>query len=355
MGPDEEAGDRHRMVSEAAKRVRSSPLSAWSLACVAFGLALGLRFGFDHILPAGFPYLTFFPAVILTAFFAGPRPGLVCAIACGLSAWFWFIPPFGSFTLGTPVLIALAFYVFVVGVDIALIEAMHGAVRRLEAERAINQQLLAQQKLHLEESQAQQRQQRVLQRELSHRMKNTLAMVQAVVSQSLRNATDPKEAATMASARIQALARAQDMLTATDWAASDVKAIVEASIAPHVDDPARLRLAGPRVDLDARHALGLALAIHELATNATKYGALSADGGHIAVSWDVGEGERFSFEWREEGGPSVSEPNRRGFGSRLTERVVPGYFQGHAQTEFAPRGLVYQLDGSLAADRHDHS
>jgi two-component sensor histidine kinase len=343
------------MIFEAAKRMRSSPLRAWSLAAVAFAFALGLRFGFDHVLPAGFPYLTFFPAVILTAFFAGLWPGIACAIVSGLSAWYWFIPPFGSFALSTPVLIALAFYVFVVGVDIALIQAMHGAVAKLEAERAINQQLLAQQKQHLEESQTQQRQQRVLQRELSHRMKNTLAMVQAVVSQSLRNATDPKEAATMASARIQALARAQDMLTVTDWAASDVRAIVEAAIAPHVDTAGRFRLTGPRVDLDARHALGLALAIHELATNATKYGALSTDAGAIAITWELGEGERFSFTWKEEGGPPVSEPNRRGFGSRLTERVVPGYFHGHAQTEFAPGGLVYQLDGSFAADRHDHS
>ncbi|WP_061934292.1 sensor histidine kinase [Aureimonas sp. AU22] len=341
------------MVFEAAKWVRRCPARAWGLAIVAFAAALILRFAFDHALPAGFPYLTFFPAVILTAFFAGSAPGLACAAACGLAAWYWFIPPFETFDFSPPVRIAVAFYVFVVGVDILLIHAMHSAVERLEAERALNEDLLLQQKAHLEESQRQQRQQRVLQRELSHRMKNTLAMVQAMVSQSLRNATDPKDAADMASARIQALARAQDMLTATDWAASDVRTIVTSSIAPHADTPDRFRMAGLPVDLGARQALGLALAIHELATNATKYGALSTGEGFVTISWDVADGERFRFAWKEEGGPPVVEPERRGFGSRLTERVVPGYFQGQATIVFAASGLVYHLDGSLAAERQE--
>ncbi len=157
----------------------------------------------------------------------------------------------------------------------------------------------------------------------------------------------------MASARIQALARAQDMLTATDWSASDVRTIVEAAIAPHADTPDRFRISGPRVDLDARHALGLALAIHELATNATKYGALSTAHGFVTISWEAGSDERFTFTWKEQDGPPVMEPERRGFGSRLTERVVPGYFAGRATIAFAPDGLVYQLDGSLAADRHE--
>ncbi|RIY01374.1 DUF4118 domain-containing protein [Aureimonas flava] len=343
------------MMFETAKRVRSSPAASWGLGTVAFAAALGIRFAFDHALPAGFPYLTFFPAVILTAFFAGLAPGLACALASGLAAWYWFIPPSETFSVSTPVVIALAFYAFVVGVDIALIQAMHRVVDRLEAERATNVALLAQQKAHLEESQLQQRQQRVLQRELSHRMKNTLAMVQAVVSQSLRNATDPREAAAMAAARIQALARAQDTLTATDWSASDVGTIVAASVEPHADGPHRFTAEGPKVDLEARHALGLALAIHELATNATKYGALTAADGSVALRWAVDEAGRFSFTWTERDGPPVREPERRGFGSRLTERVVPGYFSGQATIEFAATGLVYRLEGSLASDRGEPS
>ncbi len=343
------------MVFEAAKEVRSSPMKAWGLAVAAFALALGARFSTDHMLPAGFPYLTFFPAVILTTFFAGLLPGIACAALSGLAAWYWFITPVGAFAFNPSVIIALLFYIFVVGVDILLIQVMHRAVSGLEAERAVNQQLLQQQQVHLEEQQLRQKQQRVLQRELSHRMKNTLAMVQAVVSQSLRNATDPREAAAMASARIQALARAQDALTATDWSAADVASIVETSIEPHRDSHGRFELSGPAVELDARHAMGLALAIHELATNATKYGALSSEAGRVAISWSVSQSRRFTFEWIERDGPTVTEPARRGFGSRLTERVVPGYFGGKASISFAAAGLRYLLDGSLDPVRSDQS
>ena len=338
------------MMFDAAKRLRSAPAKAWALAILAFLVALAVRFATDHLLPVGFPYLTFFPAVILTTFFCGLLPGAACAIAGGLAAWYWFIPPSGAFAFNASVLIALAFYAFVVVVDILLIQVMHRAVEGLEAERVVNQGLLRQGQIHLEEQRMRERQQRVLQRELSHRMKNTLAMVQAVVSQSLRNATDPKEAAAMASARIQALARAQDALTATDWQASDVATIVETSLAPHRDGTDRFVLAGPPVELEARHALGLALAIHELATNATKHGSLANDTGIVRVSWSVQPEDRFLFQWREEGGPAVQAPVRRGFGSRLTERIIPAYFDGQAAMDFAPSGLIYSLGGSLRAD-----
>lgn len=340
------------MMFKAATRLRSSPVKSWGLALVAFAVALVTRFASDHTLPAGFPYLTFFPAVILTTFFAGVGPGVLCAILSGFSAWYWFIPPFGAFSLNPSVLIALAFYVFVVGVDIVLIRIMHDAVSSLEAERAVNQALLDQQRRHVEELQARQKQQQLLQRELSHRMKNTLAMVQAVVAQSLRNATDPKEASAMASARIQALARAQNVLTETDWAASSVATIVAAAIEPLAGTGNRVTMAGPDVELEAQHALGLALAIHELATNAIKYGALSNEVGTVSISWNVSDNRKFGFAWREHGGPDVIEPKRRGFGSRLTERVVPGYFNGEAVIRFASSGLIYELDGSLEADPH---
>lgn len=335
------------MMFTIATWVRSSPARAWSLSLAAFAVALATRFATDSSLPAGFPYLTFFPAVILTTFFAGVWPGSLCAVLSGFSAWYWFIAPHATFAVGPSVLIALAFYVFVVGVDIVLIHVMHEALEDLEAERAVNQRLLEQQGAHVQELKARQRQQLLLQRELSHRMKNTLAMVQAVVSQSLKNASDPKEAAAMAAARIQALARAQDVLTATDWAASALADVVKAAVAPLVDGGDRITITGPNVEVEARHALGLALAIHELATNATKYGALSVETGTVAISWSVTQEGGFVFEWRERDGPPVTPPQRRGFGSRLTERVVPGYFGGQADMRFEPSGVIYELTGSL--------
>jgi PAS domain S-box-containing protein len=186
----------------------------------------------------------------------------------------------------------------------------------------------------------------LLTRELSHRMKNTLAMVQAVVTQSLRNATSLEDASHLASERIQALGRAQDMLTESNWETADVRNVVSAALAPHLNGDCRFTIEGPSADLTAQQGMGLALAIHELATNATKYGALSSDGGHVMVSWTI-EGGRFRFGWQETGGPTVSPPTHKGFGSRLTERVVPSYFSGTASMAYPKEGAVYVLDGSL--------
>jgi two-component sensor histidine kinase len=331
-------------------RVRSSLAMAWSVAFAAFLCALYARFIFDQLLPAGFPYLTFFPAVILTAFFAGVWPGAACALACGVAAWYWFIPPFGSFSLDSSVLVALAFYACVVGVDILLIQVMHRAVDGLREERARSRDLAREQQRLLMEQKDRDQQQRILQRELSHRMKNTLAMVQAVVSQSLRNSQDPKLASGLASARIQALARAQDALTATDWSAADVETLIRTAVSPHDDGTLRFRLDGPPIALEAQRSLGLALAIHELATNATKYGALKPEAGRVAICWDISGDNGFRFSWTETEGPLVEEPSRRGFGSRLTERVVPAYFKGTAKTRYAAGGVEYELEGTLRSD-----
>ncbi len=331
-------------------RVRSGPVLAWGIAAIAFAVALFTRLLFDHLLPPGFPYLTFFPAVIVTTFLAGILPGAVCALACGIAAWYWFIPPFGMFSMDTSVLVALSFYVGVVGVDILLIQVMHRAVDGLREERARSRELVSEQQRLLGEQRDRERQQRILQRELSHRMKNTLAMVQAVVSQSLRNTTDPKRAAGLASARIQALARAQDALTATDWSAADVETLVRTAVSAHDDGTGRFQISGPSLALEAQRSLGLALAIHELATNATKYGALSTNGGNVNIYWISSRDNGFRFSWIEAGGPEVAEPLRRGFGSRLTERVVPAYFEGSAKTRYVPGGIEYELEGTLRPD-----
>lgn len=332
---------------EMSDHVRASPGKRWGVAVAAFGLALYARFLCDHLLPPGFPYLTFFPAVILTTFLAGVWPGAVCAVACGVAAWYWFIPPFAMFEINGSVLVALTFYACVVIVDILLIQVMHKAVDDLQEERLRSEDLVREQQRLLAEQKERERQQRVLQRELSHRMKNTLAMVQAVVSQSLRNATDVKLAGEMASARIDALARAQDTLTATNWSAADVETIVRTSVEPHQDSADRFDIFGPPMVLEAQPSMGLALAIHELATNATKYGALSTADGKVEIRWTAPGENGFAFTWIESKGPAVSEPTRRGFGSRLMERVVPTYFNGVANVDYRADGLHYRIEGEL--------
>ncbi|WP_182086566.1 HWE histidine kinase domain-containing protein [Aureimonas sp. ME7] len=340
-------------VFEAAERVRASRFLGWGLAVLAFLVALFIRFVFDHALPVGFPYLTFFPAVILTAFFAGSWPGAACALASGLAAWYWFIPPFGAFSMDGSVVVALLFYVCIVTVDILLIELMHRAMDGLKAERAISRGLLERQRVILDEAQEREKRQRVLQRELAHRMKNTLAMVQAVVGQSLRHARSLEEASDVASARILALGRSQDMLTENNWQAADIRDVAQGTLQPHEDGMRRIALSGPAMDLNAMQSMGLSLTLHELATNALKYGALSVDGGRVAIDWTRRENGAFELVWRESGGPAVEPPTRRGFGSRLVERVVPGYFKGAARIEYRAGGVVFTLDGVLDTAGHE--
>jgi two-component sensor histidine kinase len=191
------------------------------------------------------------------------------------------------------------------------------------------------------------RQQRLLQHELSHRMKNTLAMVQAVVSQSLKRANDIDGGARLASERIQALGRAHDTLTNANWENADIREVIDAAVRPHRDRPERIRIKGESVSLTAQQALGLSLAVHELSTNAVKYGALSTDQGWVQVAWSISDDGAFSFQWVEQGGPRIETPERKGFGSRLTTRAVPTYFDGNAAMEFRPEGLVYALSGRL--------
>lgn len=200
---------------------------------------------------------------------------------------------------------------------------------------------------HIGERQRHEEELKLLNRELAHRMKNTLAMVQSIISQSLRGATSIPEAAATIGARIQTLAKAQDVLTGMSVTAAEISAIAKTAVAPHVDGEDRIAIDGPQVYLSAQQALGLSLAIHELATNATKYGALSRPEGRVTIQWDKQADNGFTFDWQESGGPLVTEPTRRGFGSRLTERVVSDLFQGQAGIRFEPTGVAFSLVGKL--------
>ncbi len=181
-----------------------------------------------------------------------------------------------------------------------------------------------------------------LSNELEHRIKNTLAVVGAIISQTFRVSASKDEALEMVLARVVALSHAHDILTATSWAGAPIGDVVEGALAPHRSNDRQFRISGPTLLLSARRALSLALAIHELATNAGKYGALSYDGAYIEISWSVGgasSGGGFRFDWREVAGPPVTKPKRRGFGSRLIERVFASDFGGAAGIEFASSGV----------------
>ncbi|GAU86742.1 sensor histidine kinase [Bosea sp. BIWAKO-01] len=174
-------------------------------------------------------------------------------------------------------------------------------------------------------------------------MKNTVAMIQAIANQTIRGGPEVDAIKEAFVARLTTMASAQDILTQTVWAKAGLAYLVEESLKGQ-SDLTRFRIEGPPVELSSKTALAMALALHELATNATKYGALSQDNGRIDVSWSVVGGE-FNFEWRESSGP----PTRRGFGSRMIERALAGYFSGTAGINYEPSGVFFALRGPIEA------
>jgi two-component sensor histidine kinase len=186
----------------------------------------------------------------------------------------------------------------------------------------------------------------VLRRELVHRVKNSMAVTNAVVSASLRHATSLPEARDTISQRIGALGKVQDLLSLSEQGAW-IREVVGVALAPHLDRNERAVVTGPDMMLSSQQAVGLSLAVYELATNAQKYGSLSRETGNIVVEWSLGPEDSFAFTWQESGGPEVRAPARSGFGSRLTNHIVAGYFSGKAETEFLPEGLRFRLVGSL--------
>ena len=187
--------------------------------------------------------------------------------------------------------------------------------------------------------------------EMNHRVKNSLAMVHAMVSQTLRQADNIQDASASIQSRISMMARAHDRLVSSNWLDANISEVVEAAIGPHRSNTHNFVISGPDLRIGSKQSLALTMALHELATNATKYGALHTPDGTVEITWGIqsdAEKEIFSFNWKEIGGPVVEKPTRRGFGSRMIEQAVAVYFNGTAELVFAPEGLNYTL--SAAAD-----
>jgi len=182
----------------------------------------------------------------------------------------------------------------------------------------------------------------VLRRELVHRVKNIMSVMTAVVNASLRDATSLDDARASVEKRVEALARAQTFLSQPEVQV-DLHQVVEDALKPFERSGDKVRIEGPELLVSAQESVALSLAIFELATNAVKYGALSADHGRIDISWSSEDAD-FRFSWQENGGPKITtRPSRSGFGSKLTNRIVPVYFDGKAKTHYEQDGLRYEL------------
>ncbi|WP_295912665.1 sensor histidine kinase [uncultured Bartonella sp.] len=187
-----------------------------------------------------------------------------------------------------------------------------------------------------------QEKQALLSGELAHRVKNILAIVQSIANQTLTESTSMKKALQDFSVRLNALAHAQDILTQGTTNSADLKQIVESSLDIHDKTKKRFIISGPPVSLSPQTALSMALALHELSTNAVKYGALSSKNGIVEINWTLDKDE-FHFSWREKDGPTVYQPTKLSFGSKLIKRLLPARFNGHAELNYAPEGFSFEL------------
>lgn len=243
-----------------------SPVYQWTFACLAIVVAISLRYYIDPALPSGFPYLTIFPAVTLTGYFAGTRAGIAVAAACGLAAWYLFLAPFHSFSLNAPSILALGFYLLIVTTDLVLLHAMRFALTKLEAEKSRSDSLASANKTMFHE--------------LQHRVSNNLQVVASLLKMQRRNVADDsaKTALDQATARLQVVASIQRQLHNPKRQTTDMGQLMR-DVLPEVvsssalSDRVRLAFDVEPVIVSGDQATPLALILVELVSNAVEHAA----------------------------------------------------------------------------------
>lgn len=189
--------------------------------------------------------------------------------------------------------------------------------------------------------------------ELNHRVKNTLAIVQAIAHQTFRVAVSPIEARKAFEGRLTTLSAAHNLLTKTNWEKVSLKELANLTLGLNGTNANRISVSGPDILLPPKEAVSIAMALHELCTNAVKYGALANDEGRITVTWSPPDpnAHRLEVRWVESGGPPVAPPTHRGFGSLLLERTLAQDLEGEVKIEFRPEGLICSIVAPLTPSR----
>jgi two-component sensor histidine kinase len=209
--------------------------------------------------------------------------------------------------------------------------------------------LLAQAGIEAKEREAADKLQKLILEELHHRIKNTLATVSAIASQSLRNAPTTEHAQQAIEGRLLALGGAHDLLLQARWTGADLRKIIRGATEPFENpDSARFSIEGPDVQIASAAVIAIAMTLNELCTNTTKFGALSVPNGHVNIDWavDAAPASRLHFTWKEQNGPTVQAPTRRSFGTRLIE-TLGRQLKGEIELTYAPDGFVYVLNVPL--------
>lgn len=287
------------------------------------GLAMGafailVRVELDPLLPRTTLFALFFLVIVASAVFAGVAGGVACLATTILASFIWITGP------GGPEWPRVALFLFSSAVQIWLVGALRAAVVRLQAANT-HKALLVE--------------------ELQHRVKNILTVIQAMARQSFRSQTDPAVILESFSERLLALSMAHDLLREGQWAAVPLQDIATQVIRPFAPaSEGRVRINGEPISVSADQVVGLALSLHELATNAIKYGALSTPDGVVELSWSRTGPTSTRIQWRERGGPAVRPPTRQGFGTRLLKQGLGLDGQTVSSTEFAPEGLCWTAD-----------
>ena len=313
------AGESSTLVGLQRALPRADSLACYLTAAIIVGVAAALKFGLDEwsgeTLP---PYITFYPALVLASLCGGPRVGLATALATLLIAWYFWIPYEHSFALARA---GERFTLAIYAITSTLLAGAVGVAR-----------------LSLDQVVANEAERALSARESVHRIKNLIAVVQALTSKISREVQTPEQFRDLLSQRLEALGTAQNVLVRRDWNDVRLQEVINASLAPFLPNPGLVVTPGPDVIVPAKHVNGLCLALYELCTNAMKYGALADGGGPVSLSWRC-EGANCMLLWLEaRRGPAREE--KSGFGSQLIKMALANDPAAQVQYEFTPSEVI---------------
>lgn len=325
------------LVERLLPRIRRKPALAYPAAAVIFAAAALLRVFLGNWLPASMPFLTFFIAILLTTLIAGAGPGLLVVAASLVFAWQFYLSDAAQYSL-FDVAIALTAFALMAGLIVMVVHLLNRKVESLLDQRDRNEGLL--QDSALGELQLEQ-----LNVELRHRLKNTFAVIGGLVSQSARYSPDVQSFAKALSGRLSAMGMAMDLVATRSFLGASLTELITSTLKPLVPPGiSRLTIQGADGIMPGDVANALALTLHELGTNAIKYGAWSNERGRVQVSWrfdQLSDDEaEFELVWDEKGGPPVALPERRGLGSLLIESGFPS---AQVERTFSEDGVLCRI------------
>ncbi|RUO98009.1 HWE histidine kinase domain-containing protein [Hyphomicrobium sp.] len=302
-------------------RLRRRPQFAYPLGLVIFAVAAGARLWASDWLEDNTPFLTFFVAILLTALVAGTGPGLLVILCSLVFSWYFYFPAVGWLPLSKPAIAALSGFAILSLLIVAVVYLLNRKVESLIDERGRSEGLL--QDSALGELQLEQ-----LNIELRHRLKNTFAVIGGLISQSARYTRDVDQFATVLAGRLSAMGNAMDLIAMRSFMGASLNELISETLKPLVPPGRdRFHMQGPETIIPGDVASALALTLHELGTNAIKYGAWSDARGKVSVTWTLtrleNDDNRFELLWSERGGPPVSQPERRGLGTTLIDSGFP--------------------------------